>query len=431
MIIRIAPHTYSDVLTPKFPLWRAVTVVTGALLLTLALKPSHMKKTFKRLHFWLAVPFGLVIALICFSGAMIEFAGEISECAYHDLYEAQVSSQGRLSLPELVQRVEPHLEPGVTITGVSIPNDSTRNYEFNLSAPPRTEWLVDPYTGRVAGPKEHLPFFEVMFKLHRWLLDFPHEGEGIWWGKLIVGVSTLMFLFALITGLVAFWPRTTRGLRKQLTIHLRRGRERRWFDLHTIGGAYLFVLLLAMAVTGLTWSFDWYKKGFYKVLGAEPPQRKGGHGGKQKGGKSHPGRPEHGAKAEAMPEVVENACPDARTYAAWQAAADQLRQKYPTADAVEVNEEGGSVSLGEWGNVRATDHYRFDSTGHHVTEKKLYATVDRGQRIRGWIYSVHTGRWGGWPMRIIQFFAALFGTSLPLSGYYLWWKRTRKRKASK
>ena len=142
-----------------------------------------MKKTFKRFHFWLAVPFGLVIALICFSGAMIEFAGEISEWAYHDCYEAQVSSQGRLPLPELVQRVEPHLEPGVTITGVSIPNDSTRNYEFNLSAPPRTEWLVDPYTGRVAGPKEHLPFFEVMFKLHRWLLDFPHEGEGIWWGN--------------------------------------------------------------------------------------------------------------------------------------------------------------------------------------------------------------------------------------------------------
>ncbi|MBF1069715.1 MAG: PepSY domain-containing protein, partial [Prevotellaceae bacterium] len=83
------------------------------------------------------------------------------------------------------------------------------------------------------------------------------------------------------------------------------------------------------------------------------------------------------------------------------------------------------------GNVRATDHYSFDSTGHHVTEEKLYASAERGQRIRGWIYSVHTGRWGGWPMRILQFFAALFGTSLPLSGYYLWWKRTRKRKARK
>jgi len=34
-------------------------------------------------------------------------------------------------------------------------------------------------------------------------------------------------------------------------------------------------------------------------------------------------------------------------------------------------------------------------------------------------------------MRIVQFFAALFDTSLPLSGYYLWWKRTRKRKARK
>ena len=391
-----------------------------------------MKKTFKRLHLWLAVPFGLIIALTCFSGAMIQFAGEISEWAYSDRYEAQVSPQGRLPLPELMQRVELHLEPGVTITGVSIPNDSTRNYEFNLSAPPRTEWLVDPYTGRIAGPKEHLPFFEVMFKLHRWLLDYPHEGEGIWWGKLIVGVSTLMFLFVLISGLVAFWPRTTRGLRKQLTIHLRRGRHRRWFDLHTIGGAYLFVLLLAMAGTGLTWSFDWYKKGFYKVLGAEPPQHKGGHGGgEKKGGKGHHGRPEHGAKPEATPEVVENAGPDARTYAAWQAAANQLRQKYPTADAVEVGEEGGSVSLGEWGNVRATDRYSFDSTGHHIADAKLYADAERGQRIRGWIYSVHTGRWGGWPMRIVQFFAALFGASLPLSGYYLWWKRTRKRKGRK
>ena len=183
---------------------------------------------------------------------MIEFAGEFSEWAYHDRYEAHVTRQGRLPLPVLMQRVQPHLAPGVTVTGVSIPTDSTRNYEFSLSAPPRTEWLVDPYTGRVAGEKEHLPFFETMFKLHRWLLDFPHEGEGIWWGKLIVGVSTLMFLFVLISGLIAFWPRTTRGLRKQLTIHLRRGRHRRWFDLHTIGGAYAFVLLLAMAATGLT-----------------------------------------------------------------------------------------------------------------------------------------------------------------------------------
>ena len=163
-----------------------------------------MKKTFKRLHLWLAFPFGLILFLICFSGAMIEFAGEFSEWAYHDRYEAHVTPQGRLPLPVLMQRVQPHLAPGVTVTGVSIPTDSTRNYEFSLSAPPRTEWLIDPYTGRVAGPKEHLPFFEVMFKLHRWLLDFPHEGEGIWWGKLIVGVSTLMFLFVLITGLVAF-----------------------------------------------------------------------------------------------------------------------------------------------------------------------------------------------------------------------------------
>ncbi|MBQ2439980.1 MAG: PepSY domain-containing protein, partial [Muribaculaceae bacterium] len=37
-----------------------------------------MRKTFKKLHLWLSVPFGLVIAIICFSGAMLVFEQEIT-----------------------------------------------------------------------------------------------------------------------------------------------------------------------------------------------------------------------------------------------------------------------------------------------------------------------------------------------------------------
>ena len=404
-----------------------------------------MKKTFKRLHLWLAVPFGLVISLICFSGAMIEFAGEISEWAYHDRYEAHPTKTGRLSLSELMERVQPHLAPGVTVTEVSIPKDSLRNYEFSLSEPPRTEWLIDPYTGRIAGEKEHLPFFEVMFRLHRWLLDFPHEGEGIWWGKLIVGTSTLLLLFVLISGWIAWWPHTIRGLRKQLKIHFTRGRYRRWFDLHTIGGAYAFLLLLAMAATGLTWSFDWYKKGFYKVLGAEAPShKKGGHdkgspsngtGAPEKHKKGAPdragrhGKPQEERKTEESEK--QNSPEIERTYSSWQTAADLLQAKYPKATAVEVGEEGASVSLGEWGNVRAADRYTIDDTTGKLADAKLYADAQRGQRVRGWIYSVHTGRWGGWPMRILQCLVALFGAALPLSGYYLWWKRLHRKAVRK
>ena len=32
-----------------------------------------MKKIFRTLHLWLSVPFGLLVSLICFSGAMLVF----------------------------------------------------------------------------------------------------------------------------------------------------------------------------------------------------------------------------------------------------------------------------------------------------------------------------------------------------------------------
>ena len=37
-----------------------------------------MKKIFRQIHLWLSVPFGLIISLICFSGAMLVFENEVT-----------------------------------------------------------------------------------------------------------------------------------------------------------------------------------------------------------------------------------------------------------------------------------------------------------------------------------------------------------------
>ncbi len=53
------------------------------------------------------------------------------------------------------------------------------------------------------------------------------------------------------------------------------------------------------------------------------------------------------------------------------------------------------------------------------------------QKAGGWVLSLHKGDWGGWLSKVLYFLAALFGATLPLTGYYLWAKRTflRKKKA--
>mgnify|MGYP003596790039 FL=1 len=62
----------------------------------------------------------------------------------------------------------------------------------------------------------------------------------------------------------------------------------------------------------------------------------------------------------------------------------------------------------------------------------FYQHQDKSGKIRGWIYSVHVGNWGGMLTRILTFIAALIGASLPLTGYYLWVKKLmNKRKREK
>ena len=86
---------------------------------------------------------------------------------------------------------------------------------------------------------------------------------------MIVGTATLMFVFVLLSGIVIWWPRTKKVLKNSLKIVTNKGWRRFCYDLHVAGGMYTLIFLLAMALTGLTWSFSWYRTGFYKVFGVE------------------------------------------------------------------------------------------------------------------------------------------------------------------
>lgn len=46
---------------------------------------------------------------------------------------------------------------------------------------------------------------------------------GIFWGKMIVGTATLMFVFVLISGIVIWWPRTKKVLKNSLKIVINKG----------------------------------------------------------------------------------------------------------------------------------------------------------------------------------------------------------------
>lgn len=381
-----------------------------------------MRKIFRNIHLWLSVPFGILITLICFSGAALVFEKEVMELCHRELYFVKKVEAAPLPMEQLMTKVAATLPDSVSVTGVNISSDPERAYQVTLSKPRRASMYVDQYTGEITGKYERAPFFNFMFRMHRWLLDSMKQDGGIFWGKMIVGTSTLMFVFVLISGVVVWWPRTRKALKNSLKIVANKGWRRFWYDLHVAGGMYALVFLLAMALTGLTWSFQWYRTGFYKTFGVEV-QPSMGHGNAAANSTAK------GGKRDGKPEGREGRGAHRYSpYTNWQQVYEQLAEANPDYKQISVSDGSASVAVPRFGNQRGTDRYKFNPRNGEITETTLYKDLDNSGKLRGWIYSVHVGSWGGMLTRILTFVAALIGASLPLTGYYLWIRKKIKRR---
>lgn len=342
------------------------------------------KKVFRKIHLWLSIPSGVFIALICFTGAMMVFEKEITELCRHDLYFVQEVKGSTLTEGEVTEIVSATLPDSVTVTGVKTFPEAERAWQVTLSKPRRASVFIDQYTGEIKGRYERLPFFDTMFHLHRWLLD-PSKGIGKW----IVGVCTLLLVIILVTGLLMWLTNRKNPLTQSLKISFNKGWHRFWHDLHVAGGIYATIFLLAMALTGLTWSFSWYRTGFYAMLGVDASA--GGHG-----------RP-------ATEQVV---APRHHNHESPEALDTTRHHRHDRGDGNRPESVGRHGSHSEAKAAEATP--RTDGN-------------DRAATVRSTIYKIHTGGWGGIIAKIITFLAALLGATLPITGYYLWIRRLRNK----
>lgn len=374
-----------------------------------------MKKIFRKIHLWLSVPFGVFITLICFSGAMLVFEKEITEQCRPDLYFVKEVMGEPLPINRLLQRVTSTLPDSVAVTGVTIVPDAERTWQVSLSRPRRASLYVNPYTGEVTGRSERLPFFDTMFHLHRWMM-----GASTGFGKLLVGISTLMLVVILITGILMWLTNRKKPLRRSLTISFTKGWPRFWHDLHVAGGIYATVFLFAIALTGLTWSFAWYRTGFYGMFGVEvSAEGRGGHGagGRTAGRDAVQGRRgHHHGRPKTRKEHHEE-------FAHWQEVYEALADLYPGNRQITVSDGSASVVPAGRNSLRSGDRFDFDTESGKITGCTPYVDQDKSTRVRSAVYTVHVGSWGGALTRVVTFLAVLLGATLPLTGYYLWIKR--------
>ena len=252
-----------------------------------------------------------------------------------------------------------------------------------------------------------------IMRLHRWLLDEYKRDGSFAWGKTIVGYSTLVLAIIIISGLVIWYPRNKKALKNRLKIKTKAGWFRFLYDLHVSGGFYAALLLLILALTGLTWSFGWYRDAFYTAFGisttskqthaptsAVPPKTAG-----ERGSKKHP-------KTD---------------YTQWAEVLADLQSRYPEYKSISIQDGSATVSTAAYGNTRGSDRYSFDPSTGKITEIQLYKDLPKSAKIRGWIYSVHAGTWGGLTTRILSCLVSLLGAVFAITGYYFWIKKKLRK----
>ena len=112
----------------------------------------------------------------------------------------------------------------------------------------------------------------------------------------------------------------------------------------------------------------------------------------------------------------------------WQKVYELLARTNPQYRQITINDRTAGVVPQGRNSLRATDNYQFDISNGNITARQPYAQQDKSGKLRSTIYMIHVGSWGGLVTRIITMLAALIGATLPLTGYYLWLRKKKRKR---
>jgi len=398
-----------------------------------------LRKFLNDIHLWIGLASGIIVLLICMTGTIYVFNTEIRELSSPELYKVKrVGDAQRISGDKLSEIVS--VETGGKVISIKIPADPERSYVLTVMKPeestgntgpsgnekstlpsPRTQYWVNPYSGKILGSSADkngvADFMQLMFSLHRWLLldriEEPLIGElpNKKLGSYISGTATILFTLGVITGIFIWFPQKIRNWKQGLKIKWNANWKRVNHDIHNSLGFYSCIFLFLMGITGPQWSFEWYRTGLRKTLGTY-----------QSADAPKPETPQsdttynNGLKQVLLIDYIKSANKtlDYQGDLTISIPAD-------SADAVLINK----TKTGFFAPVAADKIYLDQYTSAQI-KTEIFSEKPFKERVSNSIKALHVGDVYGKFSKIIYFLACLIATSLPVTGTLIWINKLKK-----
>jgi uncharacterized iron-regulated membrane protein len=367
------------------------------------------RKTLRRwfwVHKWTSLVCTLFLLVICVTGLPLVFRDELGDLLDDSLPYASVpDGTPSVSLDHLVATSR-QMYPGQIVLSAFVDDDEPKivlamapSWAAYNADRKSAHWIkFDAHTGQVLKQSKSFggdghSFLEVMLSLHRDLFaGLP--------GELFMGLMALLFIAAIVSGVVLYAPFTRRldfG-----TVRTDRSPRLKWLDLHNLTGIVLLAWTLVVGATGVINELSTPLFALWQMTDVKTMLE-----------------PLHG---KPVPAESELSLP--------QAAYDTVRAALPNMTATSVVFPGSPFG--------SPYHYLIWTKGRQPLTSRLFSPVLVDART-GALTSViempwylralevsrplHFGDYGGMPLKIIWALLDVLTIAVLGSGLYLWLSR--------
>lgn len=383
-----------------------------------------LRKILFQTHWFLGITAGLVLALVGVTGAMLSFEDPLLKAINAGVMTVEPAGRTPLAPAELLARVA-QAAPGRTVQALQLSSDPGDAARFTFAPAPGAPQgpggrargesrYVDPYTGALLGTPRGEGFFRTTMQLHRWLA----AGEV---GKQIVGASTVAMVFFCVSGLYLRWPRRWRSPRAWLHLDTTLTGRRFLWHLHSVVATWLLLPYLVMALTGLWWSYGWYRDGVNALAGVPAQAPRVGAMPAASGGRdaaSANARPERapGVDVAAAFVVFDREVPAWSTRTLRLPAQPQAPVEFSYQDPDPAHERANHRLVLEAGSLAVSAHERFEDK-------------PAGQRFVAAMFPLHSGSYFGVAGLVVFCLASLAMPLFAVTGLQLYLDRRKKKRA--
>lgn len=371
------------------------------------------KKIIGFIHLWLGLISGIVVVIVSITGCIMVFEKEIRNVTE----PFQYVQTGKLLLPPskikaIVEEKFKGKNVG-TITYNGPGRSAVVNYMGMKMGSMATNIYINPYNGQILKVEVMKDdFFRIVLQGHYYLW-LPKEI-----GKIIVPAAVLMFFFILISGLILWWPKSKKQASLSFSIRWKSKWKKLNYDLHNVLGFYVMLILLCISTTGLVMGYKWFGKSFYWLTS-------GGHQ----------------LKTAKKPVSKKPFVTDSLTNNADLVWAECLKRK-PFTDQSAFTfyfpDKKDAAYMVFYNPGRDTHYLRetwyFDQYTLKPLQGKgsgfeagLYANAGVADKLKRMNYDIHTGGLFGLWSKIMAFIASLISATLPVTGFYVWWGKRKKK----